>query len=224
MKARLSSMLNQDREEDPSSNFLSPLLQRLAQRGQVCHYRTGTLLIQEGDRDDTIYILLAGRVRAYSVGDKGQEITYGVYGPGEYMGELSLDGGARSASVVTIERCTCAVINRQAVLEHIAQYPEFAFELLAKVIRRVRSATTNARQLALNDVYGRLIHMVNTIAEPAGDGTRVIRERWTHKEMSSRLGCSRAMVSRLLKDLETGGYVRLEPECFVICKPLPTRW
>ena len=66
--------------------------------------------------------------------------------------------------------------------------------------------------------------MVNTIAEPGGDGTRVIRERWTHKELASRLGCSRAMVSRLLKDLETGGYVRLDPECFVIIKPLPTRW
>ncbi|WP_348755799.1 Crp/Fnr family transcriptional regulator [uncultured Aquincola sp.] len=217
-------MLNHDREEETSANFLSPLLQRLAQRGQVCHYRTGTLLIQEGERDDAIYILLSGRVRAYSVGDKGQEITYGVYGPGEYMGELSLDGGARSASVVTIEHCTCAVVNRQAVLEHIAQHPEFAFELLAKVIRRVRSATNNARQLALNDVYGRLLHMVNTIAEPGSDGTRVIHERWTHKEMSSRLGCSRAMVSRLLKDLETGGYVRLEAERFVICKPLPGRW
>ncbi|MEF7615184.1 Crp/Fnr family transcriptional regulator [Aquincola sp. MAHUQ-54] len=217
-------MLNQHCEEDFSSPFLSPLLHRLAQRGRTCHYRPGALLIQEGDHDDTIFILLAGRVRAFSAGDKGQEITYGVYGPGEYLGELSLDGGPRSASVITLERCTCTLVSRQTVLEHIAQHPEFAFELLSKVIRRVRSATMNARQLALNDVYGRLIYMVNTVSEPSGDGTRVIHERWTHKELSSRLGCSRAMVSRLLKDLETGGYVRLEPQRFVICRPLPARW
>lgn len=204
--------------------MLSPHLNKLAQRGRINSYRNGTLLIREGDFEDTIYVLLSGRVRAYSVGDKGQEITYGVYGPGEYLGELSLDGGPRSASVMTIEPCTCAVVTRQTVQEHIAQYPEFAFELLAKVIRRVRNATLNAKQLALNDVYGRLLNVVNTLAEPGEGATRVIRKRWTHKELASRLGCSRAMVSRLMKDLETGGYVRMEPDRFVICRPLPARW
>ncbi len=204
--------------------LLSPHLNKLAQRGRVSSYRNGTLLIREGEIEDTIYVLLSGRVRAFSVGDKGQEITYGTYGPGEYLGELSLDGGPRSASVMTIEPCTCAVVTRQTVQEHIAQYPEFAFELLAKVIRRVRNATLNAKQLALNDVYGRLLNLVNTQSEPGEGGTRVIRERWTHKELASRLGCSRAMVSRLMKDLETGGYVRMEPDRFVICRPLPARW
>lgn len=214
----------QNSEEELPLNLLSPQLNQLAQRGRMRTYRPGTLLIQEGDFDDTIYILLEGRVRAFSVGDKGQEITYGVYGPGEYLGELSLDGGPRSASVVTLERCTCAAVTRQTVQEHIAQNPEFAFELLSKVIRRVRSATLNAKQLALNDVYGRLLNMVNTQSEQGEGTSRFIRERWTHKELASRLGCSRAMVSRLLKDLEKGGYLRLEPQRLVIFRPLPARW
>ncbi|WP_163071511.1 Crp/Fnr family transcriptional regulator, partial [Acinetobacter baumannii] len=85
-----------------------------------------------------------------------REITYGVYGPGEYVGEMSLDGGPRSASVITEEACRLVMVTRASLLTHISEHPEFAFELLTKVIRRARAATLSTKQLALNDVYGRL--------------------------------------------------------------------
>ena len=52
--------------------------------------------------------ILSGRLRVFSAGDRDREITYGVYGPAEYLGEMSLDGGPRSASVETLESSTCA--------------------------------------------------------------------------------------------------------------------
>lgn len=204
---------------------MSPALRDLASRGEVRRYRRGTLLIQEGDVGETIFILLAGRVRAFSVGDKEREITYGVYGPGEYVGEMSLDGGPRSASVITVEACTCAVVTRRTLEAFIAERPEFAFELLAKVIRRARTATLSARQLALNDVYGRLKLMLEGLAraEPP-DTLRLVGERMTHQEIANRLGCSREMVSRLLKDLENGGYIALHEGRIALLRNLPARW
>jgi CRP/FNR family transcriptional regulator, cyclic AMP receptor protein len=94
--------------------LMSDALRDLAARGEVRRYRRGTLLIQEGDVGETLFIILSGRLRAYSVGDREREITYGVYGPGEYIGEMSLDGGPRSASVMTVEACTCVVITSSA--------------------------------------------------------------------------------------------------------------
>jgi len=134
------------------------------------------------------------------------------------MGELSLDGGPRSASVITLEACRCAVVTRRTLEQFIAERPEFAFELLAKVIRRARVATLNARQLALEDVYGRLRALLLALTE-AGSG-----ERLTHQEMANRLGCSREMVSRLMKDLERGGYLQVQAHRFTLLKPLPQRW
>ena len=159
----------------------------LAARGETRRYRKGTLLIQEGDQGDTLFIILSGRLRAFSVGDKDREITYGVYGPGDYLGEISLDGGPRSASVITLEASSCAVISRLTLMQFIAERPEFAFDLLAKVIRRVRSATLSARQLALNDVYGRLRALLLTLALPQNDGSLVLSERLTHQEMANRV-------------------------------------
>jgi len=204
---------------------LSGALADLASRGDTRRYRKGTLLIQEGDQGDTLFIILSGRLRAFSAGDKDREITYGVYGPGDYLGEMSLDGGPRSASVLTLEASRCAVVNRQTLMQFIAERPEFAFDLLAKVIRRARSATLSARQLALNDVYGRLRALLLSLAVPQGDAAPALCERLTHQEMAHRLGCSREMVSRLMKDLERGAYLAVDAQRrLLLLKSLPARW
>ncbi len=199
-------------------------LRLLAQRGEFKRYRKDHRLIEEGEHGDTLFIILSGRVRVFGSGERDREITYGTYGAGEYLGEISLDGGPRSASVVTLEPCDCVVVARQTLLQHIAEHPEFALDLLAKVIRRARAATLSAKQLALNDVYGRLVLLLNALATPAADGTRVITERLTHREMANRLGCSREMVSRLMKDLEGGDYLRAETSRWQILRSLPARW
>ena len=204
--------------------MLPDRLRLLAQRGELKRYRKGHRLIEEGEHGDTIFIILSGRVRVYGTGERDREITYGTYGAGEYIGEISLDGGPRSASVDTIEPCECAVVTRHTLLQHIVEHPEFALDLLAKVIRRARAATLSAKQLALNDVYGRLVLLLNSLAVDQADGTRLISERLTHQEMANRLGCSREMVSRLLKDLERGGYLVAANGNYTVVRALPSRW
>jgi CRP/FNR family cyclic AMP-dependent transcriptional regulator len=199
-------------------------VRELAVRGTVRRYRKGTVLIEEGDRGNTLYIILEGRLRAFCSADNGREITLGVYGPGEYLGEMSLDGGVRSASVETIETSLCAVVTRETIRDFIGDRPEFAFDLLTKVIRRARAATLSAKNLALNDVYGRLKLLLESLGTVDGAGSRVIGERLTQRDLASRLGCSREMVSRVMKDLEGGGYVRFEDHRIVVERPLPVRW
>ncbi|MEY2874096.1 MAG: hypothetical protein RLZZ373_1467 [Pseudomonadota bacterium] len=203
---------------------LSPALTALASRAVPRRYRKGVILIQEGEFGDTLYIVLAGRIKVFSLGPNDREITFGLYGVGEFVGEMSLDGGPRAASVITVEPTTCVVITRPTLLEHIAQYPEFAFELLSKVITRARTATRDARNMALMDSYGRLVALIDDLAVPQDDGTRRIVSRVTHAEIASRIGCSREMVSRLLKDLERGGYTATIGRGLHILKPLPNRW
>jgi CRP/FNR family cyclic AMP-dependent transcriptional regulator len=209
----------------PDHVALPPSLRAVAARGVPRSYRKGTLIIEEGSQSDTLYLLLAGRVKAYSNDGRGREIVYGVYGPGEYFGEMSLDGGPRSASVIADSACTCAVLTRQALREHIRAEPEFAFELIERVIRRARLATHSARSQALLDVYGRLVQMLELMAVAQGDGTRLVAPRPTHAELAGRIGCSREMVSRLLKDLKAGGYVDDESgRALRLRRALPPRW
>ena len=200
------------------------LLRELAAQGDVRKFRKGSIVITEGDVGDTLYIILAGQAKSYSVDASDKEITYGVFGVGEYFGEMALDGSPRSSDVVTLQASTCALITRARLLAFIALRPEFALEVLAKVIRRLRATTSSARSLAFIDVYGRLTQCLYELAEPLADGSKRIKDRLTHQEIASRVGCSREMVSRILKDLETGGYLRFDERRIVLLKKLPLRW
>jgi CRP/FNR family cyclic AMP-dependent transcriptional regulator len=213
------------KNDPPDLDVLPPALRTLAARGTPRSYRKGTLIIEEGTQGDTLYLLLAGRVKAFSSDARGRELVYGVYGPGDYFGEMSLDGGPRSASVMAESACTCAVLTRQTLREHIRVEPEFAFELLARVIRRARLATQSARSMALLDVYGRVVQLLESMAVAQDDGTKRIDQPLTHADMAARVGCSREMVSRLLKDLIEGGYLRRDTSRgWAVLRALPTAW
>jgi len=208
-----------DEPEEPGMEHLPPSLRALAARGVARSYRRGTLLIEEGTQGDNLYVILSGSLRAFGCDARGREVTYGVYGAGEYVGEMSLDGGVRSASVITEQASRCVMVTRASLLEHIAAHPEFAFELLTKVIRRARAATLSTKQLALNDVYGRLKSLLET--GTAGGEDLLL----THQAMAQRLGCSREMVSKLIKDLELGGYLaRIANGRYQRLRGLPARW
>jgi CRP/FNR family cyclic AMP-dependent transcriptional regulator len=203
---------------------MSESLRRLAARGSAAMFRSGRNLIREGAAGDSIYIILSGRLRAYSINDDGtRRVTYGEYLPGEFLGEMSLDGGARSASVEAAVPSWCVLITRATLERHIAAEPEFAFELLAKVIRRARMATLSLRTIAFNDVYGRVVWLLNAMATVRSDGTRIAGPL-TQAEIADRLACNRSMVSRVLTELERGDYVTVEKGRIVLRKTLPARF
>jgi CRP/FNR family cyclic AMP-dependent transcriptional regulator len=212
------------REEEDGLMRLPPALRAVAAQGMERRYRKGTLLIEEGTPGGTLYFIVGGSLRAYTTGDNGQEFTFGVYGPGEYMGELSLDGGPRSASVIVEAAATCRIVTRLLLEQCIARDPTLAFELLTKVIRRARDLSARARDLALNDAYGRLVQLLRTGSQAQPDGTRWMRTRLTQAQLGQQLGCSRTMVTKLLGDLVRGGYLRLDDKRWRLLRSLPPKW
>jgi CRP/FNR family cyclic AMP-dependent transcriptional regulator len=203
---------------------LTPSLRALALRGTIRSYRKNAVIVNEGEVGDSLFVLLQGRVKVFSNDADGREITYNVVPAGDYFGEMWLDGGPRSASVQTLEPCTCAVVGRNALREHLAEEPEFALDLVAQVIRRARAATETARNMALLDVYGRVIVTLESQQGPAKTGAPITLTQITHQNIASRVGASREMVSRLLKDLEKGGYIELGVKRITLLKKLPARW
>jgi CRP/FNR family cyclic AMP-dependent transcriptional regulator len=203
----------------------SPSLKRLAERGVVKRFRSGTQFITESEPGDTLYIVLEGRLRAFSEDADGREVRYAEYGPGDYVGEMSLDGGLRAANVATLTPCRLAMVTRATLQAHLADEPAFAFELLAKVIRRARAATVGLREIALNDVYGRLKRRIEERATSVAGGGRIVAEPPSHATLAASIGCTRSMVSRVLKDLERGGLLVVDANgAWRLPRELPAKW
>lgn len=199
------------------------LLEELGGLAAARSFPKNAVIVSEGDDSGSLYVLLSGRVKVFLSDANGREVELNRLGPGEYFGEVTLDGGPRSASVIALEETRCAVLRRAELLGLIERQPELALHMLRRLARRVRALSDNVRSLALMDVYGRVARLLLELAEER-DGRLVIDEPLTHKEIASRVGASREMVSRIFSDLAEGGYVSKEGGRLVIVRTPPPRW
>jgi CRP/FNR family cyclic AMP-dependent transcriptional regulator len=200
-----------------------PFVRELAALGRLRSYPKNTVFITEGDSSDSVFVVLSGRVKVFLSDTEGHEMILDTQGPGEYVGEMALDGKPRSASVMTLEPTSFSVVARDPIREAIRHDPDFALEMISKIIDRARLATTSIKDLALLDVYGRVARLLLNMAVE-NDGKLAIPEKLTQQEIAERVGASRDMVSRIFRDLTAGGYIKVENRMITITKKPPARW
>jgi CRP/FNR family cyclic AMP-dependent transcriptional regulator len=98
----------------------------------VCQFPKNVVLINEGDHGDSLFIVVSGKVKVFASNAAGRDVVIDFHGPGEYVGEMALDGGPRSASVVTVEPTTCAVVSRAQFRDFVLAHPDFALHLIER--------------------------------------------------------------------------------------------
>ena len=195
----------------------------LSRRAVTRTFPKNTIILNEGDQTDSLYIIVSGRVKVFLANEEGKEIVLDTQGPGEYFGEMVLDEGPRSASVMTLEPCRFQLIPKDDVKALLQSHPEFAMHLVRKLIWRGRVLTEHVKSLALKNVYERFSKLLNELSVPE-NGKRVLQEKLSQQEMANRIGASREMINRIIKDLTTGGYITVDGPRIVIHKPLPANW
>ena len=198
-------------------------LMAMGSHGIARSYPKNTIIVTEGDTSDSLYIILEGRVKAFVSDGEGHDMVLSTQGPGEYFGEMALDEGPRSASIMTLEPSRFLVVQKSDLRDFVMKTPAFALSLIEKLIHRARSLTANVKSLALMDVYGRVARLLLELAEEAGDKL-TIPQRLTQQEIASRIGASREMVSRILKDLSSGGYLTQSRTGIVLHRKPPAHW
>lgn len=208
----MESMASGSLESLPES-----LLSEIAERASTRTFAKDEIVVAEGDESDSIYLLLSGYAKVYTVDGKGNEIALKQLGPGECFGEVALDGGPRTASVKAVENCRCAVVRRGELRAFMTDYPEFA-------LHRVRDLSGSMRDLVFVDVYGRVARLLLDLAEDQ-DGRLVIAHSPSDEGVATRVGATREMIGRIFSDLEESGYlVRENGRLVLMRKPPPALW
>ena len=199
------------------------LVSELSRCGEVQRFDRGEILIQEGERANTLLVLLSGKLKVYSLDQRDREVIYNQLGPGEILGEMLLDGGTRSASVKALVPSECLVVDAEQARALLRAHPDFAECLVVKLISRLRTATRTIRSLALHDVHERVVALLEEVAVPDGDVRRVPRH-YTQGQIAAHIGATREMVNHIVRDLRVGGYLRKDAEHqLILLKKLPKR-
>ena len=211
-------------EQIPLFSTLDPEdLQVIERKAVRKSYRRNTIIIEYGDDASTLFLLIRGKVKIFVSGEGDKEVVFGERGPGAFIGEFALlTGGKRSASVQTTEDSEFLVLKQDAFNEAIYKHPEIALHLLRDLAKRACDLSDEMSAVALLDVYGRIRKMLQKNARE--EGGRQITGRLTHQNIADRVGSSREMVSKILKDLKLGGYIEIVNKRIVLLQPLPDKW
>ena len=188
--------------------------QELEALSEVTFTRTfskDNVIILAEEEGDTLFILKKGHVKVSIVSEEGREVILSLLGPGSVFGELSLlDGKPRSANVVAIEETDLLMLRRTDFLQLIHKTPQIATALLAELATRMRKTDRQIEGLALLDVTSRISDTLLQLATEQGAETAdgvTIQSRPTHQELANMSGTTRETVSRVLKRLESQGYI-----------------
>ncbi len=197
-------------------------LRALAAKAVIKTFPRNSIVVREGEFTRSLYVILAGKIKVYLKADSGKELVLDLKGPREYFGAMVLDDGPGSASIITLGPCRFAVISMADFRKFLLAHPKIALRVIRNLVHIARGLNENVRSLMRN-VYSRVARLLLDLAVRRR-GKLVILEKLTQRELATRAGTSREVINRILKELSTSKYIKLEAGKITILKPLPSQW
>ena len=113
-------------------------LRLVAEQGHERLYAAGDTVIREGDRGESMFVVMRGRVAIEASPPQAEPVRFAELGPGEYIGEMSLMTGApRVATVTALEETLLLEFGRDAVRGVLASNPGLVERLGEALHRRL---------------------------------------------------------------------------------------
>ena len=97
----------------------------------------------------------------------------------------------------------------------LAENFDMAMAVMRGLVRRLREADRKIGSLALLDVYGRVARLLLDMSETV-DGEKMVTKRLPKQDIAKMIGASREMVSRVMKDLQMGGYIEVRGQTIIV--------
>jgi CRP/FNR family cyclic AMP-dependent transcriptional regulator len=195
--------------DEAQLNVLVPMIMRT-------NFGRNQTIIAAGDPTDSLYIVITGRLKVLMADEQGREVILAILGPGEFFGEMGLlDDSPRSASVLTLEPCELLGISKIDFKRCLTENSDLSLTVMRGLVKRLREADQKIGSLALMDVYGRVARLLLEMAEDV-DGEKVVVKKLSKQDIAKMIGASREMVSRVMKDLELGGYIEARGRSIVL--------
>jgi CRP-like cAMP-binding protein len=129
----------------------------------------GEVLVHQHQSASGVYLIRTGTVSISINGSDGRQIHLGTAGPGEAIGELAaLGGGQHSATVVAKSPVVADYLPQDAFLATLVASPEAMLRLLRLLTQRLRASDMRIVELALTELYNRVIQL---LLEGSGSAT-----------------------------------------------------
>lgn len=193
-----------------SSEFSSSpdLVEKLYRLGTTKNYSEGDIILDENASIRAIPIVMKGMIKVIRTEEDGREILLYYIKSGESCIMSFLGGMHNEKSIVKAEVEEDAEILFLSVDQaslFIKEHPEWLDYIFRLYHKRFEELLDIINAIAFKKVDQRLLNLLRKKSEITGSETIIT----THEQLANELGTARVVVSRLLKQLEEEGTVKL---------------
>lgn len=197
----------------PAERLDSAILARFLAHCRRREFGAGEVIISAADIADSIYYLVEGSVEVMIEDDDAHEMILAYLNRGHFFGEMGFfdrDERTRSAWVrARSEAVSVAEMSYDAFRRLAGEHPDLVIELTTQMALRLFGTDAKLGNLAFLDVKGRVAHTLLELcnepdAHQTGSGWQL---PVTGRQIARLVGCSREMVWRVLKTLQSEGLI-----------------
>jgi len=196
-------------------------LAEIAQITRRHRLQTGEALFHKGDAGGDMYVIVSGRLKAFSTGPDGDDVVFRYMGPGEMTGDLgAFAEGKRTASNIALEDCELLMIQRRELLPVLRRCPEIAIRLITALAARMIKLSESLEDSNFRPVSARLAKCLLALAdrwhEPAKSGGVRIALRISQGELGDLIGATRESVNKLMRQWSGSGVLEMRESSITI--------
>ena len=174
-------------------------------------FENGNLIFLEESEGKNLFFVVEGSVKVTRLSKDGREVILAMLNAGDFFGEMSLlDGEARSANVIALEKTEVLSLNRDDFLVVLHDYPKIAIQLLIELTSRLRKSDRQIVSLSLSDAEKRIALCIVRFADEQGvikNGQVTIPKIPIQQDIANMAGTSRETVSRAMSLLTEEKYI-----------------
>jgi CRP/FNR family cyclic AMP-dependent transcriptional regulator len=173
-------------------------------------YRNEEVVFSQGERGDSLYAIVTGRIRISTGTADGKERFLNIMEAGETFGEIALlDGGPRTGTATAIAPSELVSIRREPLFALLEREPRLALELLRLCGERLRWTSAQVEDAFL-DAPARLAKRLLTLSGQRGErGRDGVTLQISQEDLAAFLGLSRQIVNQHLQSWKSKGWVDL---------------
>jgi CRP/FNR family transcriptional regulator len=177
------------------------------------HADAGTLIFNEGDACQGLFIVEAGAVKIFKTSASGREQVLAIEGPGGLIAELPVfDDGPYPASASATVDATLLFLSKRDFRSLCVEHPEIGLKVLKAVGQRLRRLVALIEELSFTTVRHRLASLLMRLARTQGRATPRGIELVlpSNQELGNQIGTVRELVSRNLSRFQAEGAIRMD--------------
>jgi CRP/FNR family cyclic AMP-dependent transcriptional regulator len=189
-------------------------LEELTAAARIQTLARGEELFHKDDEGSRFFAVVSGRLKALTTSSDGDDVVFGIVGPGEVVGEIALLGETRrTATVTAIEPCELLAIDRRDLIAFLKRNPEVAIGMMQVLAARVAQLSEWVEDTLFLNLPLRLAKKLLALADLYGEKTAAgvrVDLKLSQEEWGDLVGTTRESVNKQLRAWTEAGLVSVD--------------